>query len=185
MTNLNIFKTNNELFYLITGNTYEYKDTIKNNFNGLWIPELKGWLIKSDNKEKIMSILNCIENSEVINLDPKILNKLIECKECNYKIPLHTLDTHYMFCGTYTIVVYTCKNGKILTADTFKYKETLKEYNGKFKKINGLNFWFLSDSDYFSFNKNVKNIDIIENDDDPIYKDLIVDDFDPTECLFD
>lgn len=176
---LRVHETDNELFNVITGNTFMYKNLIKKYGSGLWIPELNGWLIQSKYIDLLKTKLT-LKESDKIYIDPKILSKLIKCKECNYKIPLHTLDTHYMFCGTYTVIVYNCKNGKILTEDTFKYRDLIKKFNGHFK--NG--FWYLSDSDYSIFKKNVKDIDIIENE-DPIYIDLVVDIFNISEYLFD
>ncbi len=185
MTNqtLNVHETDNDLFNMITGNTYAHKDLIKKYGSGLWIPEFNGWLINVNKLDSLKNKLT-LKESDKIYIDPKILNRLIECKECNYKIPLHTLDTHYMFCGTYTVIVYDCKNGKILTEDTFKYRDIIKKFNGHFKRINGNNFWYLSNHDYSIFKDSVKDIDIIENE-DPIYSDLVVDVFNISEYLFD
>lgn len=181
---MNINKTDNELFYILTGETYEYKDILKNEYKCLWLPEIGGWLIYSVYLESLKNKINLNFLEDVIILDPKILNKLIECKNCNSKIAIGTIDTHHMFCGTYTIIVYNCKNGKILTEDTFKYKETLKAYNGKFKKINGSNLWYLTEVDYLRFKNSVKNIDIIEND-ELIYSDLFIDILDRDDYMFD
>lgn len=180
MNKVFIHETNNELFSVITGNTYPYKNTIKDKGSGIWINELKGWLVQSSKIELLKEI--DLTRSYKIDLDTKILNKLIECDTCNARITLHSMDTHHMFCGIFAIIAYNCKNGKILTEDTFKYKDMIKKFNGKFIKEH--NCWYLSNSDYCNFKNSIKNIDIIENN-DAIYNHITIDNLDKNNYLFD
>ena len=116
-----IHDTDNELFCFITGNTYRHREVFKE-CKGIWIK--KGWLLlKSELPDLDFNV-----SHEIIKLSPDMLLRTFKCDQCESRVPVQALDTHHLFCGTTTVISHSCNNGKILTEDTYKCKNLIKEH---------------------------------------------------------